>query len=546
MSIRAASSRRKYKATTEVDIARLLLQGSYGATYTELTTALNGGHVKACEQWVDSQLTRGNFDWAGYKTLALAAGVPGYDVSSSDYATWHRHFSEGTAGRLRARWFACINRFFSVNYQTLSGADYDVLDGFRKQIEPYLFGNFRDLLRAVSMSHQMSYWLTYMGKGKETSTNQPDENYARELMQLYTIGLWELNVDGTHRLNGQLDPADSRYVAGGTAEVATYTNADIRGLAKVFTGYGNYASTTTMQVYTDNTAWNSQIVNVPAYHESGAKTFLQTTIPASTNASTSLDSVINRLVTHDSCGPFMAKNFIQMLTTSNPSPGYISRVASVFRDNGSGVAGDLKAFLKAILMDQEARATAKAQSSTTWGRIQDYWWKVVQAFTPFAGTRSDGKSDILLNRSYTNPGQIGMFGKESEPPSVFRHYSSSFAPNSTFAAANNVAPELQIMSEASFPNMSNNYIRSHGSTMNVGETAGTDTPSILYSSLTGLGSDAAMLDQITLLTIGYALPAGAIRTDILNYMTATGGTATDRVRAAWRKLGGYPEFYIIK
>jgi len=211
------------------------------------------------------------------------------------------------------------------------------------------FGNFRTLLEEVSLSPAMGIYLSHLGNRKsDLATGRlPDENYAREIMQLFTIGLHELNQDGTVKL----DPADG-------TPMETYGVADIQGLAKVFTGFSWAGPDTSGVRFVDRVVGISDryylpMQGYPQFHEPGPKSFLGRTIDT-TDPKDSLKQALDILFNHPNVGPFFGRLMIQRLVTSNPSPAYVGRVAAAFANNGKGVRGDMQAVIRAVLLDPEA------------------------------------------------------------------------------------------------------------------------------------------------------------------------------------------------
>ncbi len=224
------------------------------------------------------------------------------------------------------------------------------------------FANFRTLLKDVSLSPMMGKYLSYLGNAKADPAkgNHPDENYAREVMQLFTIGLYRLHQDGT-TIN---DPATG-------IPLPTYSQDDIREMARVFTGWsddngGFFFGEGDESHY----ARTSPMVAFAEYHDTGAKHVLGTAFPANQSAEQDLDRAVDMLFHHPNVGPFIGRRLIQRLVTSNPSPGYISRVAAAFNNNGHGVRGDMKAVVRAILLDPEALHGADTHPQT-FGKVRE-------------------------------------------------------------------------------------------------------------------------------------------------------------------------------
>jgi uncharacterized protein (DUF1800 family) len=210
------------------------------------------------------------------------------------------------------------------------------------------FGNYRTLLRSLTVCPSMGKYLDLAGSAKASVSGAPNENYARELMQLFTIGLWQLNLDGSQKLDATGQP------------IPTYNQATVVEVAKALTGW----------VYANNAYedFTTNMVPSPARHETTSKSILGVTVPAGQTVDQDLDSVITILMNHPNMAPFIATRLIRSLVTSNPSPGYIQRVATVFNDNGQGVKGDLKAVITAIIMDAEARNDTPTATS---GRLKE-------------------------------------------------------------------------------------------------------------------------------------------------------------------------------
>ncbi len=318
----------------------------------------------------------------------------------------------------------------------------------------YAFGNYRDLLLAITKSPGMGVFLTYQGneKGDPATNRQPDENYARELMQLFSIGLFQLNLDGTPKLdaNGEMIPA--------------YTQADIEEMARVFTGwdlsknrrYGSQGAKRDGN-YLEDMEFTAQ------YHDDGEKTVLGHTIPAGQGAQ-DIEAAIDILMQNDSMAPFVSKLLIQRLVTSNPSPAYVERVATVFNDNGHGVKGDLKAVVRAILLDEEAlQGAAVNPNFAKYKEPLLAYTQLLRAFdVHYAPTWSSkwifGPDQDMVDVYYFDTEDLkAAFGQAPmRSPTVFNFYSPDYVPNDSHFKDNDlVAPEMQIQSAQMMINYSN-------------------------------------------------------------------------------------------
>jgi uncharacterized protein (DUF1800 family) len=301
----------------------------------------------------------------------------------------------------------------------------------------HAFGNFRDLLYDVAMHPVMGFYLSHVGNQKANPTQRiyPDENFAREIMQLFSIGLWKLNPDGTRQLNPQGNP------------IPTYDNGDITELARVFTGisYGNDASF----------ALDPRDYLVPMkiwdeYHDCEPKTLLgglqlpvRTPSPGNTGTAglADVNAAIDNLFNHPNVGPFIGKLLIQRLVTSNPSPAYVGRVAAAFANNGSGLRGDMKAVIKAILLDPEARDPAM-MNQPTWGKLREPFLRCVNFARAFNASSTSGWYPL-------DQFALDHLQDPLNSPSVFNFFLPAHSPPGPITQQGLVAPEFQILNASS-------------------------------------------------------------------------------------------------
>jgi uncharacterized protein (DUF1800 family) len=270
------------------------------------------------------------------------------------------------------------------------------------------FGNFRTLLGDITLNPAMGEYLNMAGNNK----NAPNENYGREILQLFTTGLNLLNPDGSLMTDSSGNP------------IPTYTQATVDAFSRVFTGWNLAAAKTSPSPCSTTTPcpdYLDPMVLTVGNHDFGAKTLLNgTTIPAETataaNANSDLKTALDNIFDHPNVGPFIARNLIEHLVTSNPSPGYISRVASVFSNDGTGTRGNLQAVVQAILLDTEARTLP---TSPFGGHLQEpvlFIAKFLRAFNTSANT-----TDFVLSDSFL-PGGLQMSEDLFRSPSVFNYY----------------------------------------------------------------------------------------------------------------------------
>ena len=308
------------------------------------------------------------------------------------------------------------------------------------------FGNYRDLLEEVTYSPAMAVWLTYLRnrKGDERTGRMPDENYAREILQLFSIGVVELNMDGSPRLNGQ------------GQEIETYDNDDVVGLARVFTGLTLKG---TSFYKSDDDADYNRLVMYDDQHSPLEKVFLGATIPAGTLGEASIDRALDVIFEHPNVAPFFARQLIQRFTASNPDPAYIERVANAFetgtfvgpngRRFGTTGRGDLQATLAAVLLDETVFAPdSTAPGLLETGKIREPILRFMHWARAFDVQNIDAANENRLRSTFDPVSGLGQHPFRS--PSVFNFYRPGYiAPGTLSGEAGLTTPELQIVNDSS-------------------------------------------------------------------------------------------------
>ena len=413
------------------DAARFLRQASWGGTSNEIKDLAATGQ----QGWLNAQfnapqgqsLTRWLIE-KGFNDASVSSNVNG--DGGWVQSIWWKLFSASDLFRQRAA--LTLSELFVVSHLGLpfSWRNFAIAN-YWEILEANALGNFRALLENVTLSSAMGTYLNMKGNQKyDAKTGRsPDENYAREVMQLFTIGLYQLNIDGTLQLDAQGKPIES------------YDNADIQGLARVFTGW-NTATGTDATGELANAAYRHGLpmMLTASLHSPEEKKFLGVTIPAGTAGIESLRIALDTLFQHNNTAPFIAKQLIQRLVTSNPSPAYVARVAKIFVNNGKGVRGDMKAVWTAILMDTDARL---ANPPASFGKLSEPMVRLLQWGHSFRATSTDGAWTLGYTDAETSLGQMPM-----RSPSVFNFFRPGYVPPNTQAAAQNlVAPEFQILTE---------------------------------------------------------------------------------------------------
>jgi uncharacterized protein (DUF1800 family) len=401
---------------------QLLNQATFGATEAEAQRLISMG----IEAWVDDQLQQpASLQLPHLRSLPRPQFLGELQTDRIDI--WFRNALAGN-DQLRQRVaFALseimvVSQLSALNDMTYSLADYyDVL-------ARNAFSNYRDLIEEVALHPAMGIYLSMLGNEKpnDALNIRPDENFAREMMQLFSIGLVQLNIDGTRIPDNQGTP------------VPTYDQSVIEAFAHVYTGW-NFAGAPSFREARRNDFNQAAPMQLyPGFHDDGEKAVLNgTVIPAGQGGDLDLAAALDNIFNHPNVGPFISIRLIQRLVTSNPSPGYVQRVATVFGDNGTGVRGDLGAVVKAILLDGEARPDMPMEID---GKIKEPLLRLTQLWRAYDATSASGR--------YPFAGAIFFFGQGPlQSPSVFNSFSPFYAPPGEIRDSSLVAPELEIATE---------------------------------------------------------------------------------------------------
>ena len=523
-------------APTVAEAGRLLSQASFGAKDEDISAVQSAG----LRGWIDQQMaipvtTPTHFDHMNARLPELQAINAGATLSANQFYESFWLQAATRPDQLRQRVTFALSQIFVISLAD-SNIDPRGAASYYDMLSRNAFGNFRTLLGDVTMHPQMGIYLTYRGNQREDAngTRTPDENYSREVMQLFTIGLYELNADGTLRLDGQARP------------IPTYTATDISQLAKVFTGLSWYHPTPTNSTFTGGNAnpdrhWRP-MVRYPQFYSISQKRFLTTTIPATTTATAAsmeaeLNTALDALFNHPSTGPTFARGMIQRLVTSNPSPAYVGRVAAVFANNGNGVRGDMAAVIRAILLDAEARDAANI-SAASFGKIREPIVRNANWLRTFGATSQSGDWLITSTSANTSLGQSPLTS-----PSVFNFYRPGFVPAGTSQLGQRglLAPEMQIVDEittAGYINIMQNWIdQGIGSTPPGG--SGRDVR-VAYTAEVALADNVSgLIDRMDRLLLSGQMSSGLRQrmTTALNGIALTGTqTQIDTARLNRAKL----------
>lgn len=399
--------------------ARFADQATFGATPSLVADIQSKGF----ERWIDEQFALPVSQIDGSAIARYDSQAAGEGDRAWKFGTARLHASLLDApDQLRRRVSWSLSQFVVTAMNKIE--PYGSIT-WSNLLQRQAFGNYGALLRAATTSPAMGVYLDNLSNrptSRECSWCAPNENYARELLQLFSLGVVELNIDGTPRRDAAGKP------------IETYSQKDVEELARALTGWsidGNFE-------HSDYRRYDGELIPDPwsAAHDRGAKTVLGQAFPANAGAAQELDAVVKLLMGHQNIAPFVSLRLIQHLVTSDPSPAYLARVATVFRNNGQGVAGDMRAVVKAILLDPEARrGDTPGVDGNGFGKMREpvLWYT---GLLRGLGCREPLRWNDGLDASLAIPAQ-----RPFDAPSVFSFY----MPTDRAPGSNLLAPEQRLL-----------------------------------------------------------------------------------------------------
>ena len=501
-------------ATTATTAARLLDQATFGPTTATITQVQQMG----ISAWIQNQFTQPTTSLAAIPTnplptLCLAANSA-YPCAESE---WWQAVITGQ-DQLRQRVAFALSEMFVISTQTVPG---QTIPAYHNMLANDAFTNFATIMHDVSVSPGMGDYLNMLNSAKPATGQIANENYARENMQLFTIGLNLLNQDGTQQLDGTGNP------------IPAYTQAQVQAFARAYTGwtYGNAAGTALTKFPNSTADWVDPMQPVDSAHDTTSKALLNNTVlTAGQTATQDLAGALGNLFNHPNAGPFVCKQLIQHLVTSTPSPAYVSRVAAVFANNGSGVRGDMQAVITAILTDQEARA-GDTNASFDGGHFREpilFITAMMRAFN-FSNTSTTGSWDSLS--TYSN----NLNERPYRANSVFNF----FPPDYVIPATAINAPEFGIENTATATlqeSLADSIVNNKISTFTV-DLSSTSSWGVLAANPTNL---VTALNTLLM----HSQMSSAMQTAIVNNITPLTSNA-QRVRIAIFLIVTSPQYKII-
>lgn len=469
----------------ERDIARFLTQATFGPTLETINdmkarvTNAGGDRIAAYRAWIDEQLGMAPPSLLTYTTSANAEE---WSIRGADYSVLQLNRRRGwwllalaSNSQLKERFGFALSEIFviSENDAIVNNRAYGAAN-YYDMLREAASGNYRTVLENVSKSPMMGYYLSHLRNSKATYSTggvllvSPDENYAREIMQLFSIGLVGLHPDGSLKLDGNGSP------------IPTYNQTDITEMARVFTGWSfSKRNSSTAPTPVDNTTfnqnngssyfeaqWTNPMKVFAANHDTGAKSMIGLSLAAGQTGDQDLAAVLNYLNTHPNTAPFICRRLIQRLVTANPSAGYLYRVSEEFRTTG----GNFPAVIKKILLDPEARSPQDAITLASSGKVKEPIIRSTAFLRAFGAKSTMLLTDLLafgypqseidkftpgigryqLNSTTTTVGQSPLAA-----PNVFNWFLPDYSPPGILSANGLLSPELQLANETSTVNATN-------------------------------------------------------------------------------------------
>ncbi len=400
--------------TPQASAARFLNMATFGAAPRDI----NHLSKMTSQEWIAEQ-----FGMDASCHLAALNHTQDNNRRENRMEVWFRH-AVTAPDQLRQRVAFALSEIFVVS-DAGSGIPTNAMAVYYDILVRNAFGNFRDILEQVTLSPAMGRYLSMLHNQKENRKLgiRADENYAREVMQLFTIGLVQLDSSGVPLLKDG-------------AAIPTYSQADVENSARILTGWGFGDSLS----FFDGDDWRISMKPFEGYHDRSLKTILdEIIIPSGNKASEDLNVLLDSLFNHPNVGPFIGRRLIQRLVTSNPSPEYINRVARKFADNGKGVRGDMKAVIRAILLDPEAEEGTRANPN--FGKLREPLLILTHLWRAFDGKSADGTIRYFYPESYIGQAPLSA-------PSVFNFFRPDFAPSGPVKNKGLFAPEFQLVNDA--------------------------------------------------------------------------------------------------
>ena len=498
---------------TATEAARFLTQATYGPLRTEIAVVQAQGY----NAWIDAQMA---LPYTPHRPATVSdfrvfGGQSNGGMSPANrQAAWWKN-SLTAPDQLRQRVALALSEILVVSDGNSDGLSIEGIANYYDILGNGAFGNFRDLLQNVSLSPIMAIYLSSLRNSKATfdssggTLTTPDENYAREVMQLFSVGLYLLLPDGTLKF----DPTG--------LPIPTYNQNIVTEMAKVFTGWA-YPSTDLTRFRNAPADYFTPLQLFPSFHDDTQKSILNgVVLPAGQGGTKDLQQALDALFSHPNTGPFISKQLIQRLVTSNPTPAYVYRVAQKFENNGSGTRGDLSAVVRAVLTDYEARS-ATSLAAPNFGKLREPLIRATALLRSFGATPASGRYSSGLSNPESALAQAAL-----RSPTVFNFFRPDYVLPGALAAAGLVAPEYEI-TDATYAISVPNFLRTF-----IFNTVGTNPDTVVLNlsyEQSLVATPSALLDHLNQVMCGGNLTA-ATRTRVTTMLAALPSTTSTLERA---------------
>jgi len=528
------------------EAARFLTQATFGPTPADIALVSRLGY----SEWIEEQL--------GLPTTLSQPKVEAVVTARTNGAQGvgqtqrlNRWFWQATYApdQLRQRMAFALSQIFVISDQSSAiNGDVVPMAHYQDLLATDAFAIYRTLLEDVTFNPTMGKFLSSFHNQKANcsapnvcSTN-PDENYAREVMQLFSVGLIQLDLDGTP-MGGILTPTYDQSVITHTAKVFTgFTYTDAPTSPANFGGGG----LTFAGQYNRMACWGSELFALSSNNmrhditgDDGTATSNKSVldggqIAPNQSCTKDVSDELNIINEHPNVAPFISKQLIQRFVTSNPSPAYVQRVAMVFEDNGHGDRGDLGDVLKAILLDPEARNPPALASGDTYGKLREPLLRLTAMWRAFAATApaADTYGEISMTGGTNFQGSFGQGPLEA--PTVFNFYSPDYVQPGTLETAGKVAPEFEILNEATSYSMGNAFYRFTQGAYQGMTSPPTDRPLINLSSLTANAANSAALVATINANMLYGSMSPTMQSRLASMVDNLSGASTAEI--AWSAI----------
>lgn len=503
--------------------SRFLQMAAFAASDADIHDIVSNG----TDVWLDTQLNMqpvgSRYEWLienGFKDRSHRFNLSGFNS-----CVWQRIFK--AENKVAQRWAVALAEIFVINAAQTRGSGWwkaHAGAAYLDLLERHAFGHYRALIEDITLHHGMGAYLSLSGsRSADESGRAPDENYAREILQLFSIGLYELNIDGSVKLDFDGNP------------IETYTNNDIVGLASALTGWGNNFTKEEMRLSPKHHL--RPMVMTETDHDSRELHFLGATVPAGTSGEQALKIALDTIANHPNVGPFLSEQFIKRLVTSNPTRAYVARVSSVFNRDNNGARGNLGAVLRAILLDPEASGDSPVAENRR-GKLREPMLRFMQWGKTFSLDDPAGDWKIPdLSDPDDALGQSPLFS-----PSVFNYFRPGFVPSNTDAGDMGLTvPELQITNETS--------VIGYANFMYIKISNGINSIQPDYSAEVALAENSALLvDRLNLLLAANQLSQETYDLIVQTVESMPGGdddALRKRVQAAILMVMVSPDYLVI-